>query len=152
MLRQEGYGGAYTMVEVADESIIHYAEHATAADIKVSNLEICISQLEIGGPPMLAPQQQQMLYYMPEAAYLTPAPATMPVPSPKTVQFPQPPQQWVGYKTQQGYHPNKRQQKINSDGDYCDNHQQTSWGQSPNTHYQHPSGNQGGQHGDAETA
>ena len=111
MLRQEGYGGAYTMVEVADESIIHYAEHATAADIKVSNLEICISQLEIGGPPMLAPQQQQMLYYMPEAAYLTPAPASMPVPPPRTVQPPQPPQQWTLHQTQQGYQPKKGENK-----------------------------------------
>ena len=121
-LGQEGYFGAYNITEAANEGdslakiIGHYAENVTAANSKVSDLEIRLSQLEIGGPPMMAPQQQQMAYYMPEAAYLTPAPDMMPVTPPKTVQFPQPPQQWTGQKTQQGYQTNKWQRKRGSGG------------------------------------
>ena len=51
------------MKEAADDgdslakSIIHFSEHAAAAEIKFSDLEIRLSQLEMGGQPMLAPQQ-----------------------------------------------------------------------------------------------
>ena len=104
-LVQEIYDGAYNMTEAADdgdclaENIVHYAECVTAAESKVIDLESFLSQLEMGGPPMLAPQQQQqMAYYMPEAAYLMPAPETiqmppiMSVPPPQTVQYTQTPQ------------------------------------------------------------
>ena len=99
----------------------------------------------------MAQQKQQMAYYMTEEAYLTPTPATMPVPPPKTVQSPQPPQQWTGYQTHKGYYPNKRQRKRGSSRDYCGNHHQQYWGHIPNTHYQHPAGNQGGQQSGANT-
>ena len=79
-----------------DESIVHYAEHVMSAKSKVGDLEIHLSQLDMGGPHMLEPQKQQMSYYMTEAAYLMPAPAMKPVPLPKTVQLPQPTQQCTG--------------------------------------------------------
>ena len=111
---QERYDGAYNMKEAADDgeslvkSIVNYTEHAAAAKSKVSNQEIRIYQLEMGGLLMLAPQQKKMANYMPEAAYLAPAPASMPVPPPRTVQPPQPPQQWTLHQTQQDYQPKKR--------------------------------------------
>ena len=101
---------------------------------------------------MLAPQKEKMAYYMPESAYLILAPAMMLVPPPKTVKLPQPPQQWTGHKTQQGYHPGKRQRKRGSGGNYRGNHQQQSWGKSSNPHYQHLTGNQSGHPGGANTA
>ena len=105
-LVQEIYSGAYNMMEAADDgdslakSIVHYNERVTVSDIKVSNLERRLSQLEMGGPPMLAPQQQQMANYMPETAYITHAPARIQIPTmvpvqpPKNLQSPQTPQQW----------------------------------------------------------
>ena len=51
------------MKEAADDgdslskSIVHFAEHAAAAEIKVSDLERLLSQLEMGHQPMFAPQQ-----------------------------------------------------------------------------------------------
>ena len=98
-LGQEGYGGAYNMTEATDngdsmaESIVQYSEHATATNRKVIKLENRLSRLGIGGLSMLVPQQQQMVYYIPEAAYITPAPSTIPLPPPQTLQSPQPPQQ-----------------------------------------------------------
>ena len=72
MLVQEGYNSAYPITEVADnggslaEIIVHYAEHVTAAESKFSNIESRLSQLEMREPPMLAQQNQQMAYYIPE--------------------------------------------------------------------------------------
>ena len=51
------------MKEAADdgdflaEIIFHFAEHAAAEEIKVSDLESRLSQLEMGGQPMLTPHQ-----------------------------------------------------------------------------------------------
>ena len=87
------------------EIIVHYNERAAVAKSKVSHLEISLSQLEIWGPPILAPQQQQMAHYTPEVAYFMPdpetmqMPSTMPVPPPKTVQSPQTPKQWTVHPT-----------------------------------------------------
>ena len=70
-LRQERYGGTYNMKKAANEgdslseSIVHYDECVTAAESKVGNLESRLYQLKMGRPPMMAPQQQQMTYYIP---------------------------------------------------------------------------------------
>jgi len=52
------------------ESIVKYAERATMAEAKVSNLEQRLAQLEVnsqmGAPP------PNMAYYTPEAAYCMP--------------------------------------------------------------------------------
>ena len=66
-LGQEGYGGAYNMTEVADdsdslvESIVHYDESVTAADITISNLESRLYQPEMGGPINYALQYLVMI-------------------------------------------------------------------------------------------
>ena len=58
---QEGYGGVYNMTETANDgdslanSTVRYSERATATKSKVSNLVIHLSQLKMGGPPILAP-------------------------------------------------------------------------------------------------
>jgi len=75
-LGQEGYGGTFYMADTMDddtsitESIVKYAERATMAESKVSNLEQRLAQLEVnsqmGAPPPNA------AYYAPEAAYYTP--------------------------------------------------------------------------------
>ena len=65
----EGYGGsgAYNAMEQEDASslagsIVQYAERASAAEGKVSNLESRLAALEMAGPP-------QSAYFMPQTAY-----------------------------------------------------------------------------------
>ena len=95
---------------------------------------------------------------MPESEYLTtdpettPIPPTMTVPPPQMVQLNQPPKQCTGYPTQQSCQPSKNLRKRGSVGDYRGNHQQQSWGQKPNTYYQHLAGSQGGQQGGTKPA
>ena len=75
-LGQEGYGGAFHMADTLEdessltESIVKYAERATAAERKIPNLEQCLAQLEVNSQMGATPPN--MAYYMPEAAYYAP--------------------------------------------------------------------------------
>jgi len=72
-LGQEGYGGAFHMADTLEdessltESIVKYAERATAAERKIPNLEQCLAQLEVNSQMGATPPN--MAYYAPEAAY-----------------------------------------------------------------------------------
>jgi hypothetical protein len=74
-MSQEGWGAAYNAIgsnnddaNSLTESIVKYAERATLAESKVSDLESRLSMLEMGGPPVGGQQ------YAPptKAAYFTP--------------------------------------------------------------------------------
>jgi hypothetical protein len=65
-MSQEGWGAAYNAIGSNDddansltESIIKYAERATIAESKVSNLESRLSMLEMGGQPYAPPDGGQ---------------------------------------------------------------------------------------------
>ena len=78
------------------ESIVKYAERATMAESKVSNLEQRLAQLEVnsqmGGPP------PNTAYYAPEAAYFTPQ-QQQPNQIPPTITLPPTQQQLGGQPT-----------------------------------------------------
>jgi hypothetical protein len=82
-LGQDGYGGAFHATESTTddtsltESIVRYAERATAAEGKVTELEQRLSQLEIGNQMMVPPPHAA--YYAPEMAQFT---NQQPVPPP----------------------------------------------------------------------
>ena len=134
-LGQEGYGGAFHMADVMDddtsitESIVKYAERATMAESKVSNLEQRLAQLEVtsqmGAPPPNA------AYYAPEAAYYTPQQHNQ---IPPTINVPPTQQQYGGQPTYQQptYAPNKRKKRGGSRGGGGQN--QMQFGQSPNVY------------------
>ena len=94
-LAQEGYGGqgAFKLMEEDNsslaESIVQYAERATSAESKVSELESRLSALEMKGPPQTA-------YFMPQMAYN--AQAQLAPPTSITV----PPPYWQQNQNQQG--------------------------------------------------
>jgi hypothetical protein len=117
-LGQDGYGGAFnaTAETITDdtsltESIVRYAERASAAEGKVSELEQRLSQLEVGSQMMAPPPHAA--YFAPEMAYFTPQQQV-----PPTINIP-PPQQQYGVQQQYGgqnsfqqpYQPNKRSRK-----------------------------------------
>jgi hypothetical protein len=110
-LGQDGYGGAFHATESTTddasltESIVRYAERATAAEGKVTELEQRLSQLEIGNQMMVPPPHAA--YYAPEMAQFTNQ-----QPVPPTINIPPPQQQYGGQTTtQQHYHSNKRARK-----------------------------------------
>ena len=113
-LAQEGYVTMFHATEDTNknasltESIVEYAERATVAERKMSNLENRLSMMEMNGPPTLAAQK----YYAPEMAYLTNAQP----PPPETVQLP--PQQQPQLALQHQHH-HKRARKCGNVGDYC---------------------------------
>ena len=101
-MASEGYGGAYNAMEQEDASslagsIVQYAERASAAEGKVSDLESCLAALEMAGPP-------QSAYFMPQSAYnMQPGQTQTNVPPPHWQQQPStappatikvPPPQW----------------------------------------------------------
>ena len=69
---QEGYGtgGAYSAIDdnvsSLAESIVHYEDRATQAEVKVNELESRLAALEMGPPPT----QTQTGYYAPQMAYV----------------------------------------------------------------------------------
>jgi len=86
-MAQEGYGGAYNLVEddasSIAESIVQYAERTSTAENKVSELESRLAALEMGPPP--APPQTA--YYMPHhMAYYGQGPP----PPPSAIHMPPP--------------------------------------------------------------
>ena len=86
-MAQEGYSGAYNVVEddasSLAESIVQYAERATTAESKVSDLESRLAALEMGPPP--APPQTA--YHMPHhMAYYGQGPP----PPPSAIHMPPP--------------------------------------------------------------
>jgi hypothetical protein len=129
-LSQEGYGTAYNAIGPNDddtnsltESIVKYAERASLAESKVSDLESRLSLLELGGQQNMPPAN---------AAYFTPQaptfqhhapPATINVPPPVTM--PTPHQQWPQQATQY-QHPHgsgsqhRRKKRRNNGGDNGD--------------------------------
>ena len=97
-MRQEGYGTAFNAVENLSykesltETIVKYAERASLAESKVSELEERLSMLEMDStaaqaPPGYAPQPQM------QTAYFTPAATTLQAQMPpQTIDFQPPPQ------------------------------------------------------------
>jgi hypothetical protein len=114
-LSQEGWGGAYNAIGTNDddansltESIVKYAERATLAESKVSDLESCLSMLEMGGqtytPPVNAayftPQAATFQHPAPPATIMVPPQPQMQMP-PQQQPMPQQQQQWPGQSAQQ---------------------------------------------------
>jgi hypothetical protein len=97
-MSQEGWGAAYNAIGTQNdddansltESIVKYAERATAVESKVSELESRLSNLEIGN-------QQQ---YAAEAAYFTPQAPT------SNIQRHRPPL-WYHLPSNHGAEPNR---------------------------------------------
>ena len=118
------------------ESIVKYAERATLAESKVSNLEQRLAQLEVnsqmGAPPPNA------AYYAPEAAYYTPQQYNQ---IPPTITVPPTQQQYGGQPTYQQptYAPNKRKKRGGSRGG--GGQPQMQFGQSPNVYRPPPHNN-----------
>ena len=78
-LGNAGYSGAFNATTDDDttsltESIVQYAERATAAESKVSDLESRIAAIELGAsqPTYGPPPPPQTAYYLPHAAYAAP--------------------------------------------------------------------------------
>ena len=112
------------------ESIVKYAERATMAESKVSNLEQRLAQLEINSQMGVPPPNTA--YYAPEAAYFTPQ-QQQPNQIPPTITLPPTQQQFGGQPTyQQSYAPNKRKKRGGSRGGGGQN--QMQFGQSPNVY------------------
>jgi hypothetical protein len=111
-ISQEGWGAAYNAIGPNDddnnsltESIVKYAERATLAESKVSDLESRLSMLEMGGPQP-SPPPVNAAYFTPQApTFQHPAPpATIhvpPQPGPM-MQMPPPQQHWT--ESNQPYH------------------------------------------------
>jgi hypothetical protein len=106
---QAGWGAAYNAIGTNDEdnqslteSIVKYAERATLAESKVSDLESRLSMLEMGEPPNQLPVNAT--YFTPQAAtFHHPAPPeTIHVPPQPGPTMPMPPQQqqWPPQATQ----------------------------------------------------
>jgi hypothetical protein len=133
MMSQEGWGAAYNAIGTNDddknsfaESTVSYAERATAAKSKVSELESRLSVLEHGVQPHATEPPANVAYFTPQApTFHYPAPpATVMIPPPQHGPQIQPPQQhWGGHQPQPLQHSgagsqHRRKKWCNNAGGY----------------------------------
>jgi hypothetical protein len=159
---QEGWGAAYNAIGTNDEdnqslteSIVKYAERATLAESKVSDLESRLSMLEMGGPPTQLPVNAA--YFTPQAAtFHHPAPPetihVQPQPGP-TMQMPPQQQQWPPQATQFNQQngatsQQRRKKRRNNGGGYGGGYGASPFGMAPNQAQQPPTGY--GNHGNPQ--
>jgi hypothetical protein len=151
-ISQEGWGAAYNAIGPSDddansltESIVKYAERATLAESKVSDLESRLSMLEMGGQPY--PPPTNAAYFTPQAAtFQHPAPpATIMVPpqqAPMMQMQPQQQQQWPGQSPQQQQHggtgSQQRRKKRRNNGNGYGGYAGSPFGTSPNLAHPQP--------------
>ena len=136
-MANEGWGAGFNAMEddgsSLAESIVQYAERATTAESKVSDLEGRLAALELAASAMTAPAQQ---YFAPQTAYNMQPAAQMP---PQNVNIPPnwQTQQTGGYKRGgRGYAGgNQRRRTNNYEGGRGGRGQNSGRGKAPQQKY-----------------